>query len=164
MSFWIAGTALLATGANIAYSESKDKELKSTNKDLSKTYDKQIEELTKSISGIEDYSAGLIELEADTSKIRKDDMFTDFLIKSEDMTQNYDIAEGKTGLATSGTLERDERIKRERLRGQVALGEADESLTTEKNLLRILTGKEDSLSGVKNQIFDLESAKAGLRT
>ena len=162
MSFWIAGTALLATGANIAYSESKDKELKSTNKDLSKTYDKQIEELTKSISGIEDYSAGLIELEADTSKIRKDDMFTDFLIQSEDMTQKYDIAEGRTGLATSGTLERDERIKR--LRGQVALGEADESLTTEKNLLRILTGKEDSLSGVKNQIFDLESAKAGLRT
>ena len=53
MSFWIAGTALV-TGANIAYSEIKDKEVKSTNKDLSKAYDKQIEELTKSISGIEE--------------------------------------------------------------------------------------------------------------
>jgi hypothetical protein len=47
---------------------------------------------------------------------------------------------------------------------KLELGQTSESLRTEKNLLGILTSKEDSLSSVRNQIYSLESAKAGLRT
>ena len=56
------------------------------------------------------------------------------------------------------------KLDSKRLNRKIKLGEADESLRTEKNLLNILTSKEDSLASVRNEIFNLESAKAGLRT
>tara|TARA_R110000765_G_scaffold345734_1_gene435950 strand:- start:13 stop:504 length:492 start_codon:yes stop_codon:yes gene_type:complete len=161
---WVVTAIVGTTVANIAYSEHKDKGLRKQNRKLSKTYDKQIEDLTSSIAGIEKYSEGLIDLESDSSRLRKKDMFGDFLTKSEDIGLAYESTMGKTDLAYSGTVEELSRREREKLSKQVRIGEADEALRTEKSLLEILTSKEDSLSGVRNEIFNLESAKAGLRT
>ena len=156
MSFWIAGAALAATGANIAYSEIKDADVKKQNKKLKDSYDEQIAELSGSIEGIEKYSEGLVEMEQEGSGLRSEDMFLSFLSKSEDLTEDYQRDITGANMAYSGTVE--EARKRDR----ALLG--DKLDRTEKNLLGILTGKEDSLSSVRNQIYSLESAKAGLRT
>lgn len=155
-----AGTSL----ANIGYSEFKDSQLRKQNRRLSETYDDQITKLSESISGIEEFSEGLIELETDTSNIRRGDMFADFLTKSEDINTLYQANLEKTDLVSSGSIEESAKRARERLNRKITLGEADEALRTEKNLLNILTSKEDSLASVRNEIFNLESAKAGLRT
>jgi|TARA_R110000823_G_scaffold218069_1_gene347383 hypothetical protein len=156
--------AIGTTIANIGYSEIKDRQLRKQNRELSNTYDDQISKLSDSVSGIEKFSEGLIELETDTSNIRRGDMFSDFLSKSEDINTTYQANLGKTDLVSSGSIEESSRRERERLNRKIKLGEADESLRTEKNLLNILTSKEDSLASVRNEIFNLESAKAGLRT
>ena len=156
--------AIGTTIANIGYSEIKDRQLRKQNRELSNTYDDQISKLSDSVSGIEKFSEGLIELETDTSNIRRGDMFSDFLSKSEDINTTYQANLGKTDLVSSGSIEESSRRERERLNRKIKLGEADESLRTEKNLLNILTSKEDSLANVRNEIFNLESAKAGLRT
>ena len=155
-----AGTSL----ANIGYSEFKDRQLRKQNRRLSETYDDQITKLSESISGIEEFSEGLIELETDTSNIRRGDMFADFLTKSEDINTLYRTNLEKTDLVSSGSIEEPAKRARERLNRKITLGEADEAIRTEKNLLNILTSKEDSLASVRNEIFNLESAKAGLRT
>ena len=156
--------SLITSAANIGYSELKDRQLRKQNRRLSKTYDDQITKLSQSVSGIEEFSEGLIELEEETSDIRRRDMFSDFLSKSEDITTTYEANIGKTDLATSGDVEEISRRERERLNRKIGISEDSESLTTEKNLLNILTSKEDSLANVRNEIFNLESAKAGLRT
>jgi len=156
--------AIASTIANIGYSEIKDRGLRKQNRDLSKTYDEQIARLSESVLGIEEYSEGLVELESDTSNIRRGDMFSDFLTKSEDINTLYQTNLGKADLVSSGSIEEPARRERERLNRKIKLGEADESLRTEKNLLNIFTSKEDSLASVRNEIFNLESAKAGLRT
>tara|TARA_R110002050_G_scaffold240904_1_gene377287 strand:- start:189 stop:677 length:489 start_codon:yes stop_codon:yes gene_type:complete len=156
--------SLITSAANIGYSELKDRQLRKQNRRLSKTYDDQITKLSQSVSGIEEFSEGLIELEEETSDIRRRDMFSDFLSKSEDITTTYEANIGKTDLATSGDVEEISRRERERLNRKIGISEDSESLTTEKNLLNILTSKEDSLASVRNEIFNLESAKAGLRT
>ena len=156
--------SLISSAANIGYSELKDRQLRKQNRRLSKTYDDQITKLSQSVSGIEEFSEGLIELEEETSDIRRRDMFSDFLSKSEDITTTYEANIGKTDLATSGDVEEISRRERERLNRKIGISEDSESLTTEKNLLNILTSKEDSLANVRNEIFNLESAKAGLRT
>ena len=156
--------SLITSAANIGYSELKDRQLRKQNRRLSKTYDDQITKLSQSVSGIEEFSQGLIELEEETSDIRRRDMFSDFLSKSEDITTTYEANIGKTDLATSGDVEEISRRERERLNRKIGISEDSESLTTEKNLLNILTSKEDSLANVRNEIFNLESAKAGLRT
>tara|TARA_R110000787_G_scaffold280043_1_gene390509 strand:+ start:964 stop:1452 length:489 start_codon:yes stop_codon:yes gene_type:complete len=156
--------AIGTTIANIGYSEIKDRQLRKQNRELSNTYDDQISKLSDSVSGIEKFSEGLIELETDTSNIRRGDMFSDFLSKSEDINTTYQANLGKTDLVSSGSIEESSQRERERLNRKIKLGEADESLRTEKNLLNILTSKEDSLASVRNEIFNLESAKAGLRT
>tara|TARA_R110000772_G_scaffold216489_1_gene327013 strand:- start:45 stop:533 length:489 start_codon:yes stop_codon:yes gene_type:complete len=156
--------AIGTTIANIGYSEIKDRQLRKQNRELSNTYDDQISKLSDSVSGIEKFSEGLIELETDTSNIRRGDMFSDFLSKSEDINTSYQANLGKTDLVSSGSIEESSQRERERLNRKIKLGEADESLRTEKNLLNILTSKEDSLASVRNEIFNLESAKAGLRT
>ena len=112
MSFWIAGAALVSTGANIAYSEVKDADLKKQNKNLQKSYDKQIAELSSSIEGIEKYSEGLVEMEQEGSDLRSEDMFLSFLSKSEDLTEDYERDVMGTDLAYSGTVE--EARKRDR--------------------------------------------------
>ena len=157
-------SSLITSAANIGYSELKDRQLRKQNRRLSKTYDDQITKLSQSVSGIEEFSEGLIELEEETSDIRRRDMFSDFLSKSEDITTTYEANIGKTDLATSGDVEEISRRERERLNRKIGISEDSESLTTEKNLLNILTSKEDSLANVRNEIFNLESAKAGLRT
>ena len=164
MSFWVAGTAIVTAGANIAYSESKDKQLRKQNRRLRDTYDDQIDVLSKSISGIEEYTEGLLELEGESSDIRRDDMFLDFLNKSENLTTAYEQNIMKSDLVSSGTIEEINARERERLNRKVDIGSRDEALRTEKNLLSILTSKEDSLANVRNEIYSLESAKAGLRT
>ena len=164
MSFWVAGTAIVTAGANIAYSESKDKQLRKQNRRLRDTYDDQIDVLSKSISGIEEYTEGLLELEGESSDIRRDDMFLDFLNKSENITTAYEQNIMKSDLVSSGTIEQIDARERERLNRKVDIGSRDEALRTEKNLLSILTSKEDSLANVRNEIYSLESAKAGLRT
>ena len=156
--------SLITSAANIGYSELKDRQLRKQNRRLSKTYDDQITKLSQSVSGIEEFSEGLIELEEETSDIRRRDMFSDFLSKSEDIATTYETNIGKTDLATSGDVEEISRRERERLNRKIGISEDSESLTTEKNLLNILTSKEDSLANVRNEIFNLESAKAGLRT
>jgi len=156
--------AIGTTIANIGYGEIKDRQLRKQNRELSNTYDDQISKLSDSVSGIEKFSEGLIELETDTSNIRRGDMFSDFLSKSEDINTTYQANLGKTDLVSSGSIEESSQRERERLNRKIKLGEADESLRTEKNLLNILTSKEDSLASVRNEIFNLESAKAGLRT
>ena len=164
MSFWIAGAALVSTGANIAYSEVKDADLKKQNKNLQKSYDKQIAELSSSIEGIEKYSEGLVEMEQEGSGLRSEDMFLSFLSKSEDLTEGYERDITGANMAYSGTVEEASKRDRALLGDKLELGQTGESLRTEKNLLGILTSKEDSLSSVRNQIYSLESAKAGLRT
>ena len=164
MSFWIAGAALVSTGANIAYSEVKDADLKKQNKNLQKSYDKQIAELSSSIEGIEKYSEGLVEMEQEGSGLRSEDMFLSFLSKSEDLTEDYERDVMGTDLAYSGTVEEARKRDRALLGDKLDIGQTEEALRTEKNLLGILTGKEDSLASVRNQIYSLESAKAGLRT
>ena len=164
MSFWVAGAALVTTGANIAYSESKDREVRKHNRRLRDTYDEQIDVLSKSIAGIEEYTEGLIDLEEESSDIRRDDMFLDFLNKSENLTTAYEQNIMKSDLVSSGTIEQINARERERLNRKVDIGSRDEALRTEKNLLSILTSKEDSLANVRNEIYSLESAKAGLRT
>ena len=75
-------SSLITSAANIGYSELKDRQLRKQNRRLSKTYDDQITKLSQSVSGIEEFSEGLIELEEETSDIRRRDMFSDFLSKS----------------------------------------------------------------------------------
>ena len=164
MSFWVAGTAIVTAGANIAQSEAKAKQLRRQNRRLRDAYEDQIDVLSKSISGIEEYTEGLLELEGESSDIRRDDMFLDFLNKSENITTAYEQNIMKSDLVSSGTIEQIDARERERLNRKVDIGSRDEALRTEKNLLSILTSKEDSLANVRNEIYSLESAKAGLRT
>ena len=164
MSLWLAGAALASTGANIAYSEYKDADLKKQNKNLQKSYDKQIAELSSSIEGIEKYSEGLVEMEQEGSGLRSEDMFLSFLSKSEDLTEDYQRDITGANMAYSGTVEESSKRDRALLGDKLDIGQTEEALRTEKNLLGILTSKEDSLASVRNQIYSLESAKAGLRT
>ena len=80
--------AIASTIANIGYSEIKDRGLRKQNRNLSKTYDEQIARLSESVLGIEEYSEGLVELESDTSNIRRGDMFSDFLNTLERIMPN----------------------------------------------------------------------------
>ena len=117
--------AIGTTIANIGYSEIKDRQLRKQNRELSNTYDDQISKLSDSVSGIEKFSEGLIELETDTSNIRRGDMFSDFLSKSEDINTTYQANLGKTDLVSSGSIEESSRRERERLNRKITLGEAD---------------------------------------
>ena len=155
--------SILAELLNIGYSEFKDDEVKKQNRDLAKQYDKQIFMLTKSIEGIEEFSEGLVEMEREGSELRSQDMFSSFLRESEDISEDYERNIMGADMAYSGTVEEETRRERETLAKGLELGQTGESLRRERNLLDILTSKEDSLSSVRNQIYSLETSKLGLR-
>ena len=102
-------------------------------------------------------------MEREGSELRSQDMFSSFLRESEDISEDYERNIMGADMAYSGTVEEETRRERETLAKGLELGQTGESLRRERNLLDILTSKEDSLSSVRNQIYSLETSKLGLR-
>ena len=95
-----------------------------------------------------------------SSELRKEDAFTDFLSKSENIQTATELAIGNADLATSGGLL--ERLSSGRQEVVTELSERNRALdfALEDRQLSILSDAEQQKAGIEAQVLQLEAEKA----
>ena len=158
----ITALKIASTVGGLFYSNKLRQEAKGRNRELSRSIDKQVSNLEGTLPSIDEFTEGLIDLEMDESSVRSDRNFLDFLRQSEDLSSNLSETIKQSDLVFSGDLQNKFETDKSFLESNLRIREDAGSLNRERNLLNILTRKEDQKSSVANKIFSLKTQQMGL--
>jgi len=158
----ITALKIASTVGGLFYSNKLRQEAKGRNRELSRSIDEQVSNLEGTLPSIDEFTEGLMDLEMDESSVRSDRNFLDFLRQSEDLSSNLSETIKQSDLVFSGDLQNKFETDKSFLESNLRIREDAGSLNRERNLLNILTRKEDQKSSVANEIFSLKTQQMGL--
>ena len=137
------------------------KKLNTTNRRLRGMLSNQERALEGTRPSIEAFSEELLSRESERADLRQEGAFERFLQESENITNRFEDLTDRTGLASSP-------VQEQFVQNQQALNRSFSNLIdrdrerTQTNLLNILTRREDQLSSLDDQIFQLQTEQVKL--
>ena len=161
----IAAGASIAQGAasiyNVLTGAGERRKLNRTNRRLRGLLSNQERALEGTRPSIEAFSEELLSRESERADLRQEGAFERFLQESENITNRFEDLTDRTGLASSP-------VQEQFVQNQQALNRSFSNLIdrdrerTQTNLLNILTRREDQLSSLDDQIFQLQTEQVRL--
>tara|TARA_Y100000114_G_scaffold21455_1_gene17268 strand:+ start:2301 stop:2978 length:678 start_codon:yes stop_codon:yes gene_type:complete len=148
-----AGIGAIASGAQYFQTQA-------ANKRTSREIDNQIADLRKQKNEVDANTIDLLENLSQRTDLKEQDLFTDFISKSEDIASSGDVAISKANLATSGGILDNLNRRRDDLLTEFGEDTSALQFEEEDKVLSIATDAENSKTQLENQILSLTAQKA----
>ena len=148
-----AGISAIASGAQYFQTQA-------ANKRTSREIDNQIADLRKQKNEVDANTIDLLENLSQRTDLKEQDLFTDFISKSEDIASSGDVAISKANLATSGGILDNLNRRRDDLLTEFGEDTSALQFEEEDKVLSIATDAENSKTQLENQILSLTAQKA----
>ena len=148
-----AGIGAIASGAQYFQTQA-------ANKRTSREIDNQIADLRKQKNEVDANTIDLLENLSQRTDLKEQDLFTDFISKSEDIASSGDVAISKANLATSGGILDNLNRRRDDLLTEFGENTSALQFEEEDKVLSIATDAENSKTQLENQILSLTAQKA----
>lgn len=148
-----AGASAIASGAQFFQTQA-------ANKRISSEIDNQIADLRKQKSEVDANTIDLLENLSQRTDLKEQDLFTDFISKSEDIESSANVAISKANLATSGGILDNLNRRRDDLLTEFGENTSALQFEEEDRVLSLATDAENSKTQLENQILSLTAQKA----